>query len=272
MSKHSVDSVLMSVAELHEDHKEYRYNNVDYPVVKEDNIRFAIVPTNTKIYKAMSRYVDIKEHLTTDANPYPSFYTSSNTAEKYAKFYYPNNRGGVHAFFTTRPVKLFILNDVNNLVLLAELFKETKGVKGFLKSSRHSAIKELLMVTGLGQHCIRNKETYSKIKERIGLVYDDYLLNRQIRYNIRDEKQKRLTLYGVDLQFTKNMCNVMEQFGGDGYIASKIATAFGETAPVVHDQLMMCLTSNVLRRDETDPMDCMNNLPKPDYSSSSVCY
>ena len=248
----TVNDILTSLANLKTDrsYTEFQYGDESYPIVENDGIKFAVLPTNTEVYKALPIGSDLIEYFKTKECPYPSFYADPETALSYMNSYYPDGGGAMYGFRTTRPTKMFILNDVNNLAELAKLFSHTAGVRGLLRKSRKEAVKELMMVTGLGTHCLVQDEYRSSVEDELDLVHDDYRLNVEMCETIEDEDLKRMSLYAIDLQFSYNMCIVLKKFGSDGYIASDIPTAFGETAPIFHSEMMFCFTTDVLEQYE----------------------
>lgn len=245
----TVELTLTSLANLRTENDnllEFEYGNLSYPVIEDTNIKFAVLPSNMVLYKALPKGQSLKEYFKNQPYPYPSFYADLHTAVMYLHEYFPENDGMIQQYRTTRPVKMFILNDVNNLIELAKLFAHTSGVRGLLKKSRKEAVKELMMVTGLGTHCLVQEEFRTRLENELDLIHDDYRLNMEICESIKDEQLKRMSLYAIDLQFSKNLCIVLKRFGNDGYLAGDIPTAFGETAPIFHSEMMFCFTTDVL--------------------------
>lgn len=246
----TVELTLTSLANLRTDDDnslEFEYGELSYPIVEDSGIKFAVLPSNTTLYKALPKNATLATYFKNQPYPYPSFYADLHTAVMYLHEYFPTvDEGIIQQYRTTRPVKMFILNNVNNLIELAKLFAHTSGVRGLLKKSRKEAVKELMMVTGLGTHCLVQDEFRSRVEDELDLNYDDYRLNMELCERIKDEQLKRLSLYAIDLQFSKNLCIVLKRFGSDGYLAGDIPTAFGETAPIFHSEMMFCFTTNVL--------------------------
>jgi hypothetical protein len=248
----TISNILTSLASLstEEDYTEYSYGDESFPVIEENSIKFAIIPSGTIVFKALPTGSNLIDYFKNKEFPYPSFYADLDTAIAYMREYFPQGDGAVGKFRTTRPVKLFILNDAGNLAELAKLFAHTAGVRGLLKKSRKEAVRELMMVTGLGTHCLVQDEFRSEVEEELDLTFHDYKLNVEICEGMLDEQMKRISLYAIDLQFSRNLCIVLKQFGNDGYISKDIPTAFGEMAPLFHNEMMFCFTSDVLEQLE----------------------
>lgn len=248
----TVNDILTSISSLRNEEKlsEIEYDGIFYPVIEQDDLRFAVLPTGVNIYKVMPSDYSLNKYYKIHGYPFPSFYASNETASIYLDAYYPQGGGSIYKFRTTRPTKLLVLNDINNLIELCKLFSHTKGVKGFLKRSKKEAIRELMMVTGLGTHCLVQEEFRQQVEDELNLNYEDYKLNTKLCEQIKDEELKRLSLYAIDLQFSRNLCIVMKKVGGDGYIADDMPTAFGETIPVFHQEVMYCFTKDVLEQEQ----------------------
>ena len=252
VKSNTVANILTSLSALRtkREYTEFRYGNHSFPTIEDSGIKFAVLPSETVVYKALPSGSNLVDYFNTREFPYPSFYADYETAADYMYAYFPDGGGSVVKFHTRRPVKMFILNDVGNLAELAKLFAHTAGVRGLLKNSRKEAVRELMMVTGLGTHCLVQEEFRSEVEEELDLEFDDYKLNLEICESMQNEKIKRLSLYAIDLQFSHNLCVVLKRFGSDGYIAGDIPTAFGETAPIFHNEMMFCFTSDVLEEVE----------------------
>jgi hypothetical protein len=243
-----IDKILLSLSKLKNDKKyiEIIYNDQTYPVVKNKHIKFAVLPSDTRVYKALPKTHNVERYYKNNKKSFPSFYGTNESAADYNKAYFPDGRGVVKQFKTTRPAKMFILNDINNLIQLANLFSETAGVHGLLKRSHKEAVRELMMVTGLGTHCLEQKKYRKEIEDILDLDYEDYRYNVNLAKQVDDENLKRLSLYSVDLNFSKNLCIVLKQYGCDGYIAQDIPTCFGEYLPVFHEEMMFCFNSEIM--------------------------
>lgn len=241
----SVDDILTSISSLksEKNYSNVEYNGVEYPVIYQSGLRFAVLPAGVNIYKAIPTNSNLVNYFRHGKYPYPSFYMKERIAKLYAKHNYR-----VYRFQTTRPTKLLVLNDVNNLIELAKLFFYTSGIKGFLDAK--NSVQELMMVTGLGIHCLFQEDVKSCLENDLDIDPEDYKLNTRMCNSIQDEALKRLSLYAIVLQFSRNMCNVLKSVGGDGYITTDMMTALGEITPIFHNDIMFCFTSDVLKQGE----------------------
>ncbi len=217
-------------------------------IVIEDGLKFAIVKKGYDMYKAMPSDARPGKYFKTKNFPEPSFYGEKDTAEFYNNLYFPNDEGKVFKFRTTRKIKLFVLNDVDNIIKLGKLFKKTKGIKGVLKNSKEQAIEEMLMVVGLNRNCYEQNKFRSEIEEKLNLNYDEYKINPEICALISNEKLQRLSLFQIDVQFSKNLCKALSKYNNNGYIATKLPTAFGIIAPVFHNEIMLCFTPDSVKK------------------------
>jgi len=243
--KGQVDNILMSISELNDDnYNEYTDKNSSYSVIEEENIKFAIIPTGTIVHKALPKRVDLKKYLRKYKYAFPSFYTNINIVKKYVHDYF-SKTGIVCSYKIFRPIKLLILNDMNNIVKLIELFNENASVQGVLDETRKGAIKELLTITGMNTYCLVERN-FKNIEKKTGLTKQDFLLNRKIS-EIKDDENKRETLYAINMQFVRNVITVLKHFGYDGYISNKLPLATNEISSIYHDENMICLIGDAIK-------------------------
>ena len=234
----TIDDILTSLSTLKTDknYTEFEFGNSIYPIIQEEEIKFIVVPKGKKFYK----------YKPEGKFTFPSYYTNKEIATMYMNFY-STKKGSVTTFITKRPAKLFLLNDVDNIIEIARLFMCTPGIKGFLKETRRGALKELFMITGLGSRCLIQKKYQERIDRELSLKFEDYRLHLEVCENVKDEDVKRLTLYAINVQFSRNLNKVLKRLGSDGYVSANIPTATGELAPVVHSDISFCYIANVLK-------------------------
>lgn len=239
----NIDDIILSISKVYTSRsgRDFEYNGGHFPIIEEHGFKFVIIPKGYKIYKTIDVDVSFHEFITGECDnskrkQIPSFFGNKDLAEYYNKLIY-TGKGFVKEYEIIRPVKLLLLNDLANILGLAVLFRSHPKVKGFIRN----AVSELFLVTGLGTHCKVQDKFKKQVEDKLGYQYVNYDLNKSFCELYKDEKLKRLSLYAIDLQFSKNLCKVMSKYGSDGYIGSEMPTVFSDI-PLFHPEIMICLT------------------------------
>jgi len=187
------------------------YNGIEYPVIEQNGLRFAVIPSGLNFYKAM-RENNLVDYFTREVRPYPNFYSDIETARK--------TGAKVYKFLTTRPAKLLILNDSDNITELSTIFSYTSGIRGVLKRSRKGAVRELVAsVTDMTGEGIK-KNTRESLEEL------------DIKLTSGNELSP-VSKYAINLQVSKNICRILKDMGGDGFIVSSKEVMFCFTTECV---------------------------------------
>lgn len=202
---------------------EVKYENISFPIIENDGLLFTVIPSGFILYKIMPKDIgELHQYYQTDKYPFPDFYIDYKKTEKELQKY-PNTHK-IYKYRTVRPLKLFILNEGENIVELAYLFSDTAGISGFLEPTRKEAIKELISIIGVKS---LNKQTKKRLQEEMDLEERDYHLTPT------NTNSLNLT-YAIYLKFSRNLCIVLNRFGNDGYITK------------LTNRLTFCVTKNVL--------------------------
>jgi hypothetical protein len=198
-----------------------------------------IIPPRFPMYRSMTAGVTPQNwasHFLDKTDPYPSFYGEEETAHYYKQKF---GHGMVMAFETIGETKLLVLSNYDNIANLechlgklckGKTTRQTKGTGNFLDALR--------LAISTNMTCYQQSRA---------------LQDRDITYPMRAEIPdvprglKRCSVYDVDLEMVKGICEFFQSVGCAGYIADELPSAFGARAPVFHREIALCFAPKVIR-------------------------
>lgn len=219
-------------------------------VVEGKQYEMLVIPAGFRMYRSMAPGVTPEswaKYFSDKKDPFPSFYGEEETAHYYKQKF---AHGLVMTFETTRETKLFVLSNYTNIENL-ECHLAGKCGKG--KTTRGNKKKSFLEALRVAVATTMDCHEQARKIEEMDMFYP-------LRYEIPNTPGtlKRCSVYDVDLEMARGICDFFKDVGCDGYIADELASGFGAKAPKFHREIALCFAPKVVR-----PV-------RPDGSRSSV--
>jgi endonuclease/exonuclease/phosphatase family metal-dependent hydrolase len=256
--------------------------NYDKNMIEEDRLLFrtlrrgihrgwhcATIPNNTPYYKAME-----VDNLDSTGSRDLSWYGPITSANKYSPYF-----GVVHAFITTKTLRLMELTNNKNIKKLIQEFDEneqtmgtdgkpllsnTVWINGKERKINDRPSQLLKIATGYMMTCEDLEKFRRYFFEQFdydgSYDYDPRICKQMMHPEV---KQQRFSLHELDIMVFGNMCRLFEHFKVDidGYIMRPMSSSWGvfinPENTLFPAEILLC-KADVIKPNLNDPLDYRN--------------
>jgi hypothetical protein len=203
---------------------------------KDRRIPYTTYDEDNRYFKGMDPGLDIgriTEYLEKETCPAPGFYTSNYAVAKWYSINYfaAENPGEIYCFRPQHNLNLIDLTNEQALIWLNSILPD-----GELKNRTN-------FMVGFGMSSYEQYMLYRRFAKNYGMKLKDYPLRVSVADLPRDDFSllKRCSIYDVDVEIMKQLCQDLEVYDIHGITIGAIPTHYGTTFyPTWHDEAMFC--------------------------------
>ena len=216
------------------------------PYIKSELFDIFKLPTDIFVYKGMEKMSDeqVQQKLIKLRKGVPSFYTTrQDIAELYSKLYHQDETGSTLKCKTIKELNLLNLGSAKNL---SNLINGSTNQPPIMKNKEMKV--KLSFIFGYNMTSLQQYQLFEQYSQLYNI--DISLYNRindeLVQNNTDHDVLKRCSLYDIDVEVMKYLCNILRKYNIDGfYIPDRMRTNYCTVATEScngfwHDEVIFC--------------------------------